>query len=310
MALTLSTIRNTIYAQLREFDSTATSAYAPEYVNTKINTAQYNICSGMVIWPDNMPLKKLKLPFLFRQAFYQNIGSIALSANTTIGATTLTVTDTTAYPASGIIWVMNNIVTYTWKTPTTFTGVTGVAFAFLSGSRIYPLFNLPDDYMNTLSVTYNNAFPLEFVDEQEIYQIVNQTKGMNVSVQSGTVQGWYAIQGIRKAFYTIYQGLYLAPFYLDNSVGMFNLSYERLPTAMVEDADTTIITNDTIGLDAISHLAFAEILFERWEEQRWLSHLAFGVNSTRKLYYFYNRAWSEDQFGKSYRMQKGTWFNF
>ena len=113
MALTLSTIRNNIYAQLREFDSTATSAYAPEYVNTKINTAQYNICSGMVIGPDNMPLKKLKLPFLFKQAFYQNIGSIALSANTTIGATTLTVTDTTAYPASGIIWVMNNIVTYT-----------------------------------------------------------------------------------------------------------------------------------------------------------------------------------------------------
>lgn len=310
MALTLLQIRTNIYNQLRELDADSTSAYSPEYVNTKINTAQYNICSGMVIGADWMPLKKLKLPFLFKQAFYQNIGSVILDADTTVWATTLTVTDTTEYPTSGYLWIQNNIITYTGKTATTFTGVTGVAFAFTSGARVYPIFALPTDYMNTLSVTYNNAYPLEFVDENEIYQLINQVKGVWPIIQAGYVQNGYAMQWLRKAFYTIYNGLYLAPFYLDNSIGMFNLSYEMIPTEMVENTDTTVITNDTLALDAISHLAFSEILFERWEEERWLSHLAFGVNSTRKLYHFYNRQGSEDQFAKSYKMQKGTGMNF
>jgi len=310
MALQLSTIRENIYNQLREFDSNATSAYPPAYVNTKINIAQYNICSGMVIWPDNMPLKKLKLPFLFKQAFYQNIGSIILDEDTTVWATTLTVTDTTEYPTAGKLWIQNNIIAYTGKTATTFTWVTGVAFAFSSWARVYPIFDLPSDYMNTLSVTYNNAYPLEFVDENEIYQLINQVKGVWPIIQAGYVQNGYAMQWLRKAFYTIYNGLYLAPFYLDNSIGMFNLSYEMIPTDMVDDDDTTVITNDTIALDAISHLAFSEILFERWEEERGLRHLSFWVNATRKLYHFYNRQWSEDQFAKSYRMQKGTGMNF
>jgi hypothetical protein len=49
---------------------------------------------------------------------------------------------------------------------------------------------------------------------------------------------------------------------------MFNLSYEMIPTDMVNNSDTTVITNDTLALDSISHLAFSEILFERGEEER------------------------------------------
>lgn len=67
----------------------------------------------------------------------------------------------------------------------------------------------------------------------------------------------------RRAFYSILQGQYIAPFYLDNSVGMFNLSYEMIPTAMVNNTDTTIIPDDTMALDAISNLAVADVLFDR-----------------------------------------------
>jgi hypothetical protein len=74
--------------------------------------------------------------------------------------------------------MQNNIIAYTGKTATTFTGVTGVLYAWASGTTIYPLFALPSDYMNTLTVSYNNAFPLEFVDENEIYQLINSQKGV------------------------------------------------------------------------------------------------------------------------------------
>lgn len=314
--LTLAEIRTNIYDMLRE-DWTDTSAYPPSYVDVKINTAQYNICSGMVVGADWQPLKKLKLPFLFKQAFYQNIGSVGLDVETTVGATELTVTDTTNYPDPttlpneiAYLWIANNIISYTGKTPTTFTGVSWVAYPFPSGARVYPLFALPDDYMNTIGVNYNNSVPIEFVDENETYQILNQVKiGYAPYTLAGFVQNWYA-QNLRKAFYTIYQGLYFAPFYLDNSIGMFNLTYEKIPTDMVADSDTTVITNDTLALDAISHIAFAEVLMERWEEERSMRHLSFWINATRKLYHFYNRAGSEDQFAKSYRMQKWTWFNF
>ena len=143
-----------------------------------------------------MPLKKLKLPFLFRQAFYKNIGSVGLDTDTTVGATTLTVTDTTNYPDPttlpslvAYIWIANNIISYTGKTPTTFTGVSGVLYPFPSGTRVYPLFTLPTDYMNTLGVNYNNGAPLEFVDENETYQLINQVKvGYAPYINSGTIQ--------------------------------------------------------------------------------------------------------------------------
>jgi len=295
---------------LRE-NSSSTSAYPPEFINTKINAAQYRICAGTIVDPQGMAIKKLKLPFLFKQAFYQNIASVALTADTTIGATTLAVNDTTNYNTSGVLWLQNNIVTYTGKTSTTFTGVSGMAYAFLSWTRVYPIFALPTDYMNTLSLQYNNAFPLEYVDENEIYQLVNQVKvWYNPYVQNWYVQNGMATMARRRAFYSILQGQYIAPFYLDNSVGMFNLSYEMIPTAMVNNTDTTIIPDDTMALDAISNLAVADVLFDRWEEDRAIRRLNYGITRTRELYIFYNRQWSEDQFGKSVRMQKGTGYNF
>lgn len=310
MSVTLLQIQNSVYAMLRE-NSGSSSAYPPSFINEKINQAQYRICAGTVVDSQGQALKKLKLPFLFKQAFYANIASIGLTVDTTLNATTLTVSSTTNYPTAGYLWIENNIVQYTGTTPTTFTWVTWVAYPFLSGARIYPVFALPADYMNTLGVQYNNSFPLEFIDENEVYQLVNSIKGRGQPwVQSGYVQNWYAIIGQRGAFYTIYQWLYLAPFYLDNSTGMFNLTYEILPTNMVADSDTTIITNDTLALAAISNLAVADVLFDRWEETRALQRLQYGIQRTRELYVFYNRQGSEDQAFKALSMPKWSGRNF
>lgn len=91
---------------------------------------------------------------------------------------------------------------------------------------------------------------------------------------------------------------------------MFNLTYEILPTNMVADSDTTIITNDTLALAAISNLAVADVLFDRWEETRALQRLQYGIQRTRELYVFYNRQGSEDQAFKALSMPKWSGRNF
>lgn len=310
MSLQLSTIRSTLLDFLREEDSSS-SSYSTAFLNNRINTAQYHICAGMVIWPDNRAVKKLKLPFLFKQVFYKNIGSVGLTANAVVWATTLDVWDTTNYPSTWHLWIANNIITYTWKSATQFTWCTGIDYEHQEGTRVYPIYSLPADYMNTLNVSYNNSFPIEFVDEQEVYQITNQYKwGGWYAVQGGYIQWTMQVSMTRKLFYSVLRGLYFAPYYLDNSTGMFCLSYEMLPTEMTLDSSTCIIPNDTLALDAIANLAVADVLFDRWEEERGLRRQQRGIQRTRLLYNFFNRASAEDQFGKSVRMEKWTGRNF
>jgi hypothetical protein len=68
---------------LREEDSEL-SSYSTSFLNTKINVAQYRICAGIVVDATGQALRKLKLPFLYKQAFYGNIGSIGLTAVTSV----------------------------------------------------------------------------------------------------------------------------------------------------------------------------------------------------------------------------------
>lgn len=309
MSLTLATLRQNVYDMLRELDADATSVYSPEFVNRIINAAQYRICAGMVIDATGSAVKKLKLPFLLRQQFYQNIGSTSLTEDATAGGATLTVSDTTDFPSTGTLWVNNNIIPYTGKTATTFTGCSDVALAWQSGSRVYPIYALPEDFMNTVGVAYNNAGPLEYVDELEIYQIVN-----NYKVGSGFpnyTAPWVGTIFPRvRCFYTIFLGTYFAPFFLDNNTGQFNLTYEALPTSMTDDWDTTVILNDELAMRAICNIATADILFDRAEEERALRKLQYGIGAIRELYSFYNKQSSEDQIFKSIRSGKGTGRNF
>lgn len=173
MSLTLATIRSTIYDFLREEEQDS-SSYSPTFLNTVINATHYRICAGTVVDYSGMAIKKLKLPFLFKKRVVNNIGSTGLTADTTAGSTSISVSDTTDYPSSGYLWINDNIISYSGKTSTTFTGIPASGDYSLigdweSGSRVYPVWALPTDYMNCLNVSYNNAVPMEFVDELEIF---------------------------------------------------------------------------------------------------------------------------------------------
>lgn len=77
-----------------------------------------------------------------------------------------------------------------------------------------------------------------------------------------------------RAFYTIFNGAFFAPFYLDNSVGYFTMTYEKLPDTLTDDADVVTIPNDVLALDSIANIAVADVLFDRAEEQRGAQRLA------------------------------------
>jgi hypothetical protein len=131
-------------------------------VDLLLNSAQQRICNGRLVNPLNgQEVRKGQLPFLNSNKFYSNVGTTTLSAATTVGATSLSVSDCTNFPTSGTVFIGGNIIAYTGKTSTTtLTGVTGVLFAFASGTQISITFTLPTDFSNIINVTYNNKFKL------------------------------------------------------------------------------------------------------------------------------------------------------
>jgi len=145
------------------------------------------------------------LPFIESRQFVTNILSTSITADTTIGATTLTVADTTDYPTTGVLWMAENLVTYTGKTATTFTGCSGVLFAHLTGTRVYPAFALNSNFMSMTQVNYNNSLPIPYKEAKQVYRdLVPAMKGYNPIdlVQSNTST---PIQYTRVApFYTLW----------------------------------------------------------------------------------------------------------
>jgi len=104
MSVTLTQLRTQVYDILRE--EADSSAYPYTLVDSLINSAQQRICSGLIVNTfTGQTITKGSLSFLEDRKFYANIESTSLSATTTIGATTLTVTATTNFPTAGSLWI-------------------------------------------------------------------------------------------------------------------------------------------------------------------------------------------------------------
>lgn len=88
----------------------------------------------------------------------------------------LNITDTTDYPSAGSIYINGNIITYTGKSATQFTGVTGVEFAHLAGSQVSIIFALPADFGSIINITYGNNFKLDAKLYDDIWEDLNSIK--------------------------------------------------------------------------------------------------------------------------------------
>ena len=275
-------------------------------VDDLLNAAQQNILSGRVVNAvTKEEVRKWEIYFQKAEAFYENIPSGSLAADTAIGATTLSVGDSTKYPATWHLYIAGNIVTYTWNTGTGFTGCTWILYAHLAGTQFSILHELPTDYASVINVIYKNKVKLPQKLYDDIFEDLNSYKG---TAKNRTKAIWYYDQPYRVApFYTIIDATYLLIFNFEDFNAMIKLRYEKLPTTMTSSWTPVncAIDNDIYARTTIPYLAVWEMMMNRWEEERWSQLISFAISKIREMYTYYNETDYERITWGHYLMWKG-----
>lgn len=282
------------------------NAYPLTFTDQLINAAVQRICNGRVINPlTKEEVRKWQLPFLFTDKFYANIQSTSLSANATVWATTLTVAKTTDFPSTGYLFIAGNIIPYTGKTTTTFTGCSNVLYAFEWGQEVSIAFQLPTDYATVTNVIYNNNYKMEAQLYDDIFENLNQNKRRTGLYNDYNQIGRYnSGEYRRRPFYTIKDMQYLIIFNANRTDDMIRFRYEKQPTMLIDTDDVCIIPNDIYAKGTVPYLAVWEMLFNRWEEQRGGELINFAIGQIREMYNYYNEASFENISGWAYRTGK------
>lgn len=301
MSVTLSTLRTIGYAIMREEEDS--SAYPYIFMDQLLNTAQLSLCSGTMINPlTKEAIGKWQLPFLNTDKYYSNVRPVTLTTTTTVGAVTLEVADTTDFLSSGSLYLWWQIVTYTNKTATEFTGVSWVLFAYPSGTEVSQAFVLPNDYMSPVNVIYNNRVQLENKLYDNIFNELKDYKGTTYN-RVDTISPFESPYSVNP-FYTIKDNQHLLIYNLSKTGDPIHLRYEKLPTEMTTSSSVSVISNDIYAKSTIPYLAIWEFLYNRWEEWRWAELFNLGLTKTREMYAFYNKSSKEKDNWKKYIMWK------
>lgn len=313
MATTLQNLRDIFYWILRENEGATlgTSAYPLVLCDLLLNEAQQAWCLGTVlnpipINPDLATAKKGQLPFLNTDKFYSNVAPTYLSADTTVWAVSISVSNTTDFPSTGTLYINGNIIPYTAKTATTFT-VSNVLFAHQSGSEVSIVFALPTDFASPIQVIYNHQYKLPAMVYDDVFEQLNGTKWSYRTDMTATVN-WITNQRYSNPFYTIIDNQYLVVWNRNNTGDMIHLRYEQKPITMTTGVDATI-DNDIYAQIVIPFYAVGSMLYHRWEEQRASELLNFAIAKGKEMYAYYNKTSYESQNWVQYKMQKGGWLN-
>ena len=298
--VTLEDLRDIWYNILREEQNT--TAYPLVLMDMLLNSAQNRICNGTVVNPMNwQAVRKGQLPFLGTSAMYSNVTQTTLSAATTVGATSLSITDTTDFASAGSLYINGNIITYTWKTATTFTGVTNVLFAHLAGSDVSVAFTLPTTYGSITNITYNNQYKLPGKLYDDIWEDLNSNK--NYDFNRIDAQGFRS-NSIMTPFYTIIDGTYFVIFNRNNTGDQIHLRYEKLATTMTVSGSLATIP-DAYSRSTIPYMAIWELLYSRWEEGRAAELINFWLWQIKECYTYYNNSSFESINGVQVKTGKG-----
>ena len=301
MATQLSQLRTIFYAILREDEDS--SAYPVVLADLFMNAAQQKICNGRVVNPlTKEEVRKWQLPFLFTDYFLSNVQSTTLSVNAAIWDTTLTVASTANFPASGTIIIAGNIIQYTGTTSTTFTGCTGVAFAFQWGIEVSIAYPLPEDYQTPINVVYNNNYKLPQQLNDDIYENLNDYKGQTYGRSSMTLSPFWPYKV--NPFYSIKDNEYLLIFNRNNNGDIIRFRYEKQATEMTSASSVCEIPNDIYAKTTIPYLAVAEMLYNRGEESRAAEIINFAIGQIREMYTSYDDSMYEEISGVQYGLGK------
>lgn len=226
------------------------------------NRIQRMVCEGRcenIL--DNTTYQAGNLMFMQSQNHFSIVSSVALWADIATTDTTITI-DTTNFASSGVIMIEDDIISYTGKTSTTLTGVTGISVRHLaSGStRVRQLYSVPNDLYKPID--------LFFEDKPLYYQERNASKPF-----SG--QYWELVEeeGVE----------YINVVWLESTSDTAILKYLKDSTDLTVDASETDLPRD-FGVKIISNLLAGIMLYDTEEPEKAVRFLRAWYSAVKKLY--------------------------
>lgn len=287
MATTQATLDTLCLEILRE--EAGTTSYPDTLLHSTQNYIQRVICSWKVEDPmTKQQIPKWPLPFLFTDYFYSTVQDVTLTAAATVWWTTLSL-DTTNFSSTWKVWISWNIITYTWKTSSTLTWVTWILFAHASWTSVSQLLSLPSDFASSVQVVYNNQYQLFPQDYRTLFKELNKFKSWsNRYYNNITTTTWSIIDFSDNInpFYTIIQWDYLLPFNVNETGKSIWLMYEKIPATITNAVDATV--PDEYAEYLIPMMTVAEILYNRWEENRADRLMNRSIGKLKQMYDFYS----------------------
>lgn len=269
--LSLSDLKTWWYNILKEVEWD-TNTYPASLLTDFINNYYFQILTSWVINIFTWELiSKLALPFIEESSFFVNYNITTLTTDC-ISWDTVIYTTTTNYPTTWKLFINWNIITYTWKTDTTFTWITWLVWNFTAWDIIRFVYTLPSNYASLIEVVYNGSSSLNIKDYNRIYLDNN----------------------LNTSFGCIVKGSYLVLFNKNNYWDNIELKYSKKPTLLSADIDEIIIPDD-IYWNVIKYLAIWEMMYNRWEEDRWKEVFLFWMARLREMYNYYNNQSNKDQ---------------
>ena len=297
---TLQDVYNAWYAIIKSVENS--SAYPRDtFILHKINAAQISIINW---WLKNYLtweiLTKLNLQFNNSVQVYTSVSPTTSTADMTVWWTSISATDTTYYSSTWYLWVDWDIIAYTGKTSTSFTGVTGINFAHLSGVYVRQLHALPSDFWLLNRAWYKNKYILVPIDQRDLVNVTTFNQ-YNFNPQSIN-EFWNSFQW-NEYYYSIIDGSYFLPIVPSEDSMMIKLEYEKSPTLLLAASPTTqtLAIPDDYSLQTIPYIAFAMAMAERWETDEAYRLQNIWFENVKQMYSYYNAHRQEMLFNQRVR---------
>lgn len=228
----------------------------------KINSVIRQICKGkykdiatgiVYQWGD-MIFLRAQLPYQVKE------GTIIDNAWVVAWAKILGVNDTTNFSATGKILCRNNIITYTGKTPTSFTGCTGIQSDLNGWDKVSQLFTLPTDYWKPFMMKYTGQTQDTFIDFKDFRD-----------PEQGFTNYYIIGDSTQQALY------------IKGDAGRYWLFYYTTVADMVADADPCILPDD-YPIDVVANIVAWELLYETESGDDCVRKLGIGYSKLQMMY--------------------------
>lgn len=171
------------------------------------------------------------------------------------------------------VWIDGNVIEYI-----DFNDVSGIDYPHIGGRPVRYVYELPSYCNYVVTATYNYDQPLDPIDYRKVKD-TNAYNNLNYSVYSDPVGyfGWYV-----KPCYTLFRENKIIIFH-QNLQWPIRIEFQRKAKQLYSPYDETNIPT-YYALKTIPYIAAAEILQQRWEDDRAVIESDKGYKAVVSLY--------------------------